>query len=683
MTSLLLRWFALLFGLFHVYVNVFAAMSELWLAAIHFGGFGALCALSFHDPGRIETKGVARKAVRVSLALASLSVPVYLVVFEDALYARGTEFVLADYAFAALAIVLAVEFTRRTSGRFMPLLIALSLSYILFLGRYAPGIFRFPGLSLETVLYRSYFSSEGMFGFVAGISATYVYMFILFGAFLLKSGAGDFIVRLARSLAGRYRGGAGYVAVVGSGLMASVSGSAVANAVSTGVITIPMMKRAGFPPKTAGGIEAAASTGGQLMPPVMGAGAFVIASYTQIPYLQVVAVSLLPALLYFLSVAFMIRIDAIRLGLKVATDADTPGVAAVLKEGWHFLIPMGVLVAFLAAGYTPIRAVFFAILAVIAASWLTGVPMTPRRSFDAVVDSVRTMTGTALLLVAVGIVINVVTTTGLGNAFSLMIIEWADGSLLVTLVLVAVASLILGMGLPVTAAYIVLATLAAPMLFDLISRDAMLAAMRAPDLPSSVRTTIDLFGGDPATALREMPLAMKELLRQELLDPVPLAGMLLGAHLIIFWLSQDSNVTPPVCLAAFAAAGVAGTSPMATGVTAWRFAKGLYLVPLLFAYTPLVTGTWFERLEIFGWATLGLYALTGLLQWHLEKPLTPVSSLLLAASAALLLWAPFDTLAHVAGALLLAAVVAWQRTGAGRHASVFRRRGKPVSSPKE
>lgn len=665
MKSLSLRWFAFLFGLFHVYVNVFAAMSELWLAAIHFGGFGALCALSFHESGGMGRYGAARKAWRAVLALASLAVPAYLIGFEDALYDRGTEFVLADYAFASLAILLAIEFTRRTSGRFMPILIVLSLSYILLLGRYAPGIFRFPGLNLETVLYRSYFSSEGMFGFVAGISATYVYMFILFGAFLLKSGAGDFIVKLAGTLAGRYRGGAGYVAVVGSGLMASISGSAVANTVSTGVITIPMMKRAGFPPKTAGAIEAAASTGGQLMPPVMGAGAFVIASYTQIPYLQVVAVSLLPALLYFLSVAFIIRIDAVKLGLPVNKEAGAPGVGAVLKEGWHFLIPMGVLVGFLAAGYTPIRAVFFAILTVIATSWITGVPMSPRRVFDAVVDSVRTMTGTALLLVAVGVVINVVTTTGLGNAFSLMIIEWADGSLLVTLVLIAVASLILGMGLPVTAAYIVLATLAAPMLFDLISRDAMLAAMRAPDLPSSVRTTIDLFGGDPAAALRDMPLAMKELLRQELLDPAPLAAMLLGAHLIIFWLSQDSNVTPPVCLAAFAAAGVAGTSPMATGLSAWRFAKGLYLVPLLFAYTPLVTGSWLERIEIFAWAALGLYALAGLLQWHLEKPLTPASSVLVASSAALLLWAPLDTVAHIAGALLLAAIVAWQRTRPG------------------
>ena len=183
--------------------------------------------------------------------------------------------------------------------------------------------------------------------------------------------------------------------------------------------------------------------------------------------------------------------------------------------------------------------------------------------FEAVVGGVKTMVSTALLLVAVGIIINVVTTTGVGNAFSLMIVEWAQGNLLITLVLVALASLVLGMGLPVTASYIVLATLSAPLIFDLISQSALLEALQAGDLPSNVAATIGLFGGDPVVALQEMPLEMKQLIRQEMLDPELLTGMLLSAHLIIFWLSQDSNVTPPVCLASFAAAGIAGTRPMA------------------------------------------------------------------------------------------------------------------------
>lgn len=657
MNASLVRWGAFLFGVFHIYVNVFASLSELWFSAIHFGGFGALCALSFHNPAGCKPGKSPGNALRVLLAALSVASAAYLILFENALYARETEFVLADYIFSGLAVLLALELTRRTSGWFMPTLIVLCLSYMLFLGRYVSGVFAFPGLHLETVLYRSYFSSTGMFGFVAGISATYVFMFILFGSFLLKSGGGEFIIRLAHSVGGRLTGGAGMVAIIGSGLMGSVTGSAVANTVSTGVITIPMMKSAGFKAKFSAAVESAASTGGQLMPPVMGAGAFVMASYTQIPYTQIVAASVLPALLYFLTVAFFVRGEAKRAGLTVANEDDSPKLTAVFREGWHFIAPLGVLTGFLVAGYTPIRSVSFAIGAIIVTSWISKTPMTARLCFDAVVDAMRTMATTAVLLVAVGLVINVVTTTGLGNAFSLMIVEWANGNLVATLVLIAFASLILGMGLPVTAAYVVLATLSAPMLFDLISRDAMLSVMQTAHLPGGVQATIDLFGGDPAVAIREMPLEMKQLLRQELLDPGLLAGMLLTAHLVIFWLSQDSNVTPPVCLVAFAAAGIAGSRPMATGLTAWKLAKGLYLVPLLFVYAPLITGNWAERLEVFAWACLGFYALCGLLQWYLEKPLSPASAALLLLSAVLLLWVPLGFWMHLTGAVLLAGIV--------------------------
>ncbi len=662
MKSPFLRWAAFLFALFHVYTNVFASLSELWFSAIHFGGFCALCALMDNETNADgQRPGRLRQGINIALALLAAAVPAYLILYEDALYAREAEFVFADYLVSGVAVLLAIEFTRRTSGWFTPVLIIISLCYILFLGRYTPGIFAFPGLSLETVLYRSFFSAEGMFGNTANISATYVFMFILFGSFLLKSGAGDFIVNLARCLAGRFTGGAGMVAVVGSGLMGSVSGSAVANVVSTGVITIPMMKRSGFPPQFAAGVEAAASTGGALMPPIMGAGAFVMAGYTQIPYSQIVAVSVLPALLYFLTVAFFVRIEAKRLGLSAEQLGEGESVRAVLRNGWQFILPLGVLIGGLALGYTAILSAVFAIVACIAASWLSPTPMTWQVCFDACVDGVKGSIMTALLLVAVGIIINVVTTTGVGNAFSLMIVEWAQGSLFLTLVLVALASLILGVGLPVTASYIVLATLSAPMIYDLIAQDYLLQALQATDLPTSVRATLGLFGGDPVVALREMPLEMRQLLRTELLDPTLLAGMLLSAHLIIFWLSQDSNVTPPVCLAAFAAAGVAGTKPIATGLTAWKLAKGLYLVPLLFAYSPLITGTWPERLSVFFWACLGLYAAAGLLQWRLEKPLNPLTAMMLLAAAVMMMWYPFGIAYHAVGAALLFGVIFWQK----------------------
>ena len=659
MNSVYLRWAAFLFALFHIYCNVFASISELWLSAIHFGGFCAICAFMAN-----ESENVARYSlsywINITLAVTAVFTSTYLILFENALYARETEYILSDYFFSLVAIGLAIEFTRRTTGWFMPILILISLSYILFLGRYIDGVFSFPGLSLETVLYRSFFTSEGMFGLTANISSTFVFMFIIFGSFLLRSGAGDFIVRLAQCLAGRFTGGAGLVAVVGSGLMGSVSGSAVANTVSTGVITIPMMKKSGFPSRFSAGVVAAASTGGALMPPVMGAGAFVLASYTQISYLTIIAASTLPAVLYFLTVSYFVRIEAKRLGLTPANSGDTEQVSTVLKEGWHFIIPISILVSFLVVGRTPTTSAAFAIISVIGASWLSSTPMLPKDIFNAVVDGVKTMVSTALLLIAVGIIINVVTTTGVGNAFSLMIVEWAQGSLLITLILVALASLVLGMGLPVTASYIVLATLSAPLIFDLITQSQLLAVLQEGNLPSNVAATIGLFGGDPLIALQEMPLEMKQIIRQEMLEPELLTGMLLIAHLIIFWLSQDSNVTPPVCLASFAAAGIAGTRPIATGLTSWKVAKGLYLVPVLFAYSPLISGSWPERIEVFLWSCMGLYAMAGLLQWHLETKLNPITAGGLLLSAILLMWTPFPLYYHVIGAVILISIIVAQ-----------------------
>lgn len=668
MKSPYLRWAAFFFALFHIYCNVFASISELWLSAIHFGGFCAICALMANESDKVGKFSLSYW-VNIALACTAISTTAYLILFENALYARETEYILSDYVFSLIAIGLAIEFTRRTTGWFMPILMLVALSYILFLGRYINGVFSFPGLSLETVLYRTFFTSEGMFGLTANISSTFVFMFIIFGSFLLHSGTGDFIVKLAQLLAGRYTGGAGLVAVVGSGLMGSITGSAVANTVSTGVITIPMMRKSGFPAKFSAGVVAAASTGGALMPPVMGAGAFVLASYTSIPLFTIIAASVLPAFLYFLTVCYFVRIEAKRIGLIPVKEEGADSVSKVLNEGWQFIIPIIVLVACLAMGRTPTSAAAFATIAVIAASWLSSKPMHLPDIFDALVDGVKTMVSTALLLVAVGVIINVITTTGVGNAFSLMIVEWAQGSLLITLVLVALASLVLGMGLPVTASYIVLATLSAPIIFDLITQSQLLITLQVADLPANVAATINLFGGDPLTALQQMPLEMKQIIRQEMLEPEMLTGMLLSAHLIIFWLSQDSNVTPPVCLASFAAAGIAGTSPMATGLTSWKVAKGLYLVPVLFAYSPLISGTWPERIEVFIWACMGLYAMAGLLQWHLETRINALIAGLLVVSAILLMWTPFPIIYHLIGATILVSIVIMQNRAANSAAA--------------
>jgi TRAP transporter 4TM/12TM fusion protein len=454
--------------------------------------------------------------------------------------------------------------------------------------------------------------------------------------------------------------------------MGSVSGSSVANTVSTGVITIPLMRKAGFPARFAAGVEAAASTGGQLMPPVMGAGAFIMASYTQVSYLTIISVAALPALLYFLSVAMFVRIEAKRSHATRLEDAEAPTLKEVLKDGWHFLMPLVVLVAALVYGFTPTYAAGIAILSVIVASWLSKHPMGPRDILDALVMGARNITTTAILLITVGLIVMVVSTTGIGNTFSIMITDWAGGSLLITILLVALASLILGMGLPVTAAYIVLATLSAPAIYNLIAQSQLLDLLVSGNLPEQAKSIFMLVAPDKmellnapmdtATAqqlLASVPDTFSSQLLEQALSPATLSITLVAAHMVIFWLSQDSNVTPPVCLTAFAAAAIAGTPQMRTGFTAWKLAKGLYIVPLLFAYSPLITGNFTEMIQVFCFALFGVYAIVAGLEGYLEHPLNPVVRLLMFPIGLLMLWPHGQVLLDGAGLVIFVFAFVW------------------------
>jgi TRAP transporter 4TM/12TM fusion protein len=300
----LITGWGVIVSLAHVYFNTIATLPELWVSALHFGGLAVLGALLYPTFAARRPAGQwVALALDLLLGLLAMAAAIHLILYEEALYDRGQTFDAADWAFSIIAVLLAIELVRRTTGLVIPIMIVVALTYVAWWGKYVEGVFRFPGLTWETVLYRSYYGLDGMFGPIAQISSTYVYMFVLFGAFLLRSGAGEFVIDLARAAAGRFVGGPGQVAVLASGLMGSISGSSVANVVTTGVITIPLMKRAGFTPRFAAGVEAAASTGGQVMPPIMGAGVFIMSTYTQISYLAIVAVSFLPALMYFLSVA--------------------------------------------------------------------------------------------------------------------------------------------------------------------------------------------------------------------------------------------------------------------------------------------------------------------------------------------------------------------------------------------
>jgi TRAP transporter 4TM/12TM fusion protein len=312
--------FGVALALFHLYAALVPTFAELTRNTIHFGGFALLCALWYPDGGGhpARTGTLARpRAFGAAVAAAA----VYLGQAESAIYDRGVRLSPLDWTAGAVVILGALEFTRRTAGFIIPILIVLALGYVVWWGKFVGGVFNFPGLSAETVLFRALYGDDAMFGTIARISSTTVFLFIIFGAFLLRSGAGDFVIELSRAVAGRLAGGPGLVAVIASGLTGTISGSAVANTASTGVITIPLMKRAGFKATFAGGVEAAASTGGQIMPPIMGAGAFVMASYTQIPYETIVAVAALPAILYFATVAFFVRIEARRLGLVPEDEA--------------------------------------------------------------------------------------------------------------------------------------------------------------------------------------------------------------------------------------------------------------------------------------------------------------------------------------------------------------------------
>ncbi|TNE59050.1 MAG: TRAP transporter fused permease subunit [Alphaproteobacteria bacterium] len=658
-----LKWLAVAFALFHVWANTIGSLPELTLAAMHWGGFAFFCALCVP-----LVRGRGRRLLILDgvLGVAAFGLAVYAVVALEALYARGVHFTKADWAVSCLGILLALEMVRRTAGWFIPVLALIGLTYVVWWGDLVGGLFHFPGLTLETTLFRAFFETSGMFGSIARISSTYVFMFILFGAFLLRSGAGEFVVSLAHVLARRMSGGPGLVAVLGSALTGTVSGSAVANTVSTGSITIPLMIRAGYAPRFAAAVEAAASTGGQLMPPIMGAGAFIMASYTQVSYLTIVAVSVLPALLYFLSVGYWVRIEAKR--AKVAPE----GVAAdagLMRRSASFVIPIGVIILLLVLGFTPTYAAGIGIMAVIASSWLTPTPMRFGDVIEALALGVKNMTATAVLLVGVGLIVMVISATGLGNTVSLLMSDWAGGNLVIALILIALASLILGMGLPVTASYIVLATLSAPALYDLMLTSGLVDAISAGTLADSAKALFMLVdpnamvtlsapmsGAEANAYLAQLPPDMRPLIMEQSFTPAILTSTLIASHMIIFWLSQDSNVTPPVCLTAFAAAAIAKSPPMATGIAAWKIAKGLYIIPVLFAYTPLLSGDWGAALSVFFFSALGLYGLTAAMAGHCEWRLSPLWRVLFALSSLLLLW-PLSLVAHLFLAVGFAAIV--------------------------
>ncbi len=485
----------------------------------------------------------------------------YLVYNLDAIFSRAGFWSDQDILAGVIATVTLLEASRRAVGLGITIIGIIALLYAFagnrgelpWLGEWLPGILNHRGYSLERLAAQLYLGQEGIFGIPLGVAATFVFIFVLFGAFLEVTGAGRFFIDLAFAGTGRQRGGPAKAAVLASASMGSISGSAIANVVTSGSFTIPLMKKLGYKPAQAGGVEAAASTGGQIMPPLMGAGAFLIAEYTRVPYIEIVKVSVFPALLYFATVYLFVHIIAVKQGMHGLARSELPDIREVMMRGWFLLLPVILLVTLLVAGFSPMRVGFYAVVSVVAVAAANGLWKAGKKGYQdgvllpalwqsclmgfhklmqALELGARNAVSVSIACGVAGIVVAVVGLTGLGLKFSSMMVAASGGNIIIVVFLVAIASLILGLGLPVTASYIVLIVLVGPALTN-------------------------EFG-------------------------IPI----LVAHLLVFWYSQDSNVTPPVALAAFAAAAIAGSKTMETSVQAWKFAKGLYLIPLFMVFNP-------------------------------------------------------------------------------------------------
>ena len=481
------------------------------------------------------------------------------------------------------ALLLVLVLIQRVVGMSLLVVCLLFLAYA-FWGAHIPGMLAHKGFSWNEVVDYLGFGLEGLYSSAIGVSATYIAAFIVFGTFLERCGAGDVLMDLGRALTGHYRGGPAKIAVITSAFFGTISGSAAANVYATGAFTIPMMKKAGYRPVFAGAVEAAASTGGQIMPPVMGAAAFLMADTLGIPYLEVCKAAVIPAFLYFFSILMMVDFEAAKLGLVGVPKEELPRMKDVLKR-LYLLLPIVVLLVIMMIGYTPFRAAMAAAAAAVVVSWGDKkFAIGPRRLVEILSTAGRRMILIAVACLGAGIVIGVVSLTGVGLNLASVVISISGGSTIVALILIMLASLLMGMGTPTTVAYVLVATLGVP-------------------------------------ALRELGFSV------------------LSSHFFVFYFGVISMVTPPVAVAAYAGAEVAGASMMRTGLIASRLCSVAFIVPFFFMYDPalLMQGDWPNILQVFVTATIGTVALAGGMERWFLRPLPLPLALLLIVGALLLI----------------------------------------------
>ncbi|WP_163558939.1 TRAP transporter permease [Halomonas sp. NO4] len=498
------------------------------------------------------------------LMVCSLAVAGYLlVIYNTPLRAStGTPFAPMGISYAAIAgSLLILELTRRVAGLALVVISAIFLVYV-FAGPYLPGFLGYPGLSVGRFFSQVY-TDAGILGPTTAVSSTYIILFIIFAAFLQASKVGDYFVNFAFAAAGRARGGPAKVAIFASGLMGMINGTSAGNVVSTGSLTIPLMKKVGYPGRSAGAIEAAASTGGQIMPPIMGAGAFIMAEVTGIPYTEIAVAAVIPAILYFVSIYFMVDLEAARKGMRGMRPEEIPLFSRLVKQVYLFA-PIIILIVALFMGYSVIRAGTLATASAAVVSWISPHKMGIR----AILRALQLAGNMSIQIIAVcacaGLIVGVISLTGVGARFSSLLLGLAGVSQLLALFFAMCISILLGMGMPTTAAYAVAASVVAPGLINI--------------------------GIQP-----------------------------LVAHFFVFYFAVVSAITPPVALASYAAAGISGDNAMGTSVASFKVGLAAFIVPFMFFYSPamLLEGSWLQILRVGVTATLGIVLLASTVQaWY-------------------------------------------------------------------
>ncbi|MGQ7277871.1 TRAP transporter permease [Brevibacillus thermoruber] len=526
---LLVSGVAIAFALYHLYAAYAIPFVTLKHRSLHVAI--VLCLIFLLYPGRKKASRKHLSLLDAVLAVVSLGTAGYIFIYYLDIVNRGGIPSALDVTFATITCLLVLEASRRVAGWELTAMAAIFVAYA-YLGPYLPGEFGHRGYTLSDIFNYMYVTTEGIFGDAIAVSASFIILFIIFGAFLSKSGMGTLFNDLSLALAGSSKGGPAKVGVIASAVHGSINGSAVASVVTTGSFTIPMMKRVGYKPEFAAAVEATAAVGGQILPPVMGAAAFIMAETLGVPYVTIAIAALIPAVMYYFGLLVQVHLRADRDNLQGLSRDELPKVKDVLRERGHLLLPLILLVALLMMGYTPtLVAVVTIVATVIIAALRPSSRMGFRDILAALETGVRDTLGVAAACASVGITVGVFSLTGLGLKLANIILMMGSGSLFMTLFFTMIASIILGLGLPSIPCYIITATMAAP--------------------------ALSTFGVDP-----------------------------LASHLFVFYFGAIANLTPPIALAAFAGAGIAGSDPQRTGWISCKLALAGFIVPFIFIYKP-------------------------------------------------------------------------------------------------